>query len=66
MKTEKVTFKNIAWDNAGIIYFPADFDPQKKYPTVVSLHPIGSCKEQTAGNVYGKALAEAGFVVLAI
>ncbi len=65
MNTQKVTFKNIAWDNAGIIYFPADFDQQKKYPTIVSLHPIGSCKEQTAGNVYGKALADAGFVVLA-
>jgi fermentation-respiration switch protein FrsA (DUF1100 family) len=28
------------------------------------VHPIGSCKEQTAGNVYAKALAEAGYVVL--
>src|SRR5262249_12356025 len=31
----------------------------------MSAHPIGSCKEQTSGNVYGKALAEAGFVVIA-
>ena len=30
----------------------------------MSNHPIGSCKEQTAGNVYGAALAEAGFVVI--
>ncbi|MDN3692478.1 alpha/beta hydrolase [Chryseobacterium tructae] len=61
---KKVTFKNIAWDNAAILQFPADFDQNKKYPTIVTMHPIGSCKEQTAGNVYGKALAEAGFVVL--
>ncbi|WP_312553141.1 alpha/beta hydrolase [Empedobacter brevis] len=64
MSTQKITFKNIAWDNAGILQFPADFDQHKKYPTIVTMHPIGSCKEQTAGNVYGKALAEAGFVVL--
>lgn len=65
MNTQSVTFKNIAWDNAAILIFPADFNGNKKYPTVISMHPIGSCKEQTAGNVYGKALAEAGFVVLA-
>lgn len=64
MGTQKITFKNIAWDNSGILQFPADFDENKKYPTIVTMHPIGSCKEQTAGNVYGKALAEAGFVVL--
>ncbi|KAL1876688.1 hypothetical protein Plec18167_005096 [Paecilomyces lecythidis] len=56
---------NIAWETAADIYFPSDFDEKKKYPAVVSAHPIGSCKEQTSGNVYGKALAEAGFVVVA-
>lgn len=65
MNTQSVTFKNIAWDNAAIVIFPTDFNENKKYPTVISMHPIGSCKEQTSGNVYGKALAEAGFVVLA-
>jgi fermentation-respiration switch protein FrsA (DUF1100 family) len=64
MSTQKITFKNIAWDNAGILQFPEGFDQNKKYPTIVTMHPIGSCKEQTAGNIYGKALAEAGFVVL--
>lgn len=64
MNTQKITFKNVAWDNAGILHFPTDFNQNKKYPTIISMHPIGSCKEQTAGNVYGKALAEAGFVVL--
>ena len=32
---------------------------------MVSVHPFGSCKEQTSGNVYGKALAEQGYVVIA-
>ncbi len=63
---EKVKFKNRAWDMVGNIHFPNAFDKNKKYPAIISVHPIGSCKEQTSGNVYGKALAEAGFVVLAI
>jgi fermentation-respiration switch protein FrsA (DUF1100 family) len=42
-----------------------NFDSTKKYPAIISAHPIGSCKEQTSGNVYGEALAKAGFVVIA-
>ncbi|KAK4069093.1 hypothetical protein Trihar35433_5672 [Trichoderma harzianum] len=60
-----VSIPNIAWETAADIHFPPNFDNNKKYPAVVSAHPIGSCKEQTAGNIYGKALAEAGFVVVA-
>ncbi|WP_198972423.1 alpha/beta hydrolase [Xylophilus sp. ASV27] len=59
-----VTYQNLGWDTAADIYLPPGFDDQKKYPAIVSTHPIGSCKEQTAGNVYAKGLAEAGFVVL--
>lgn len=59
-----ITFKNREIQVAADIHFPPDFDKNKKYPAIISAHPIGSCKEQTSGNVYGKALAEAGFVVL--
>ncbi|MFF8578375.1 alpha/beta hydrolase [Streptomyces albidoflavus] len=62
---ETVTFKNKHVDVAADIHFPPDFDPARKYPAIVSAHPVGSCKEQTSGSVYGEALAEAGFVVLA-
>lgn len=64
---ESVTFRNtdMYWDIAATLQFPRGFDKNKKYPAIVSAHPIGSCKEQTSGNVYGKALAEAGFVVIA-
>lgn len=65
MTTKPISIPNIAWDTAANILFPPDFDEKKSYPAVVSAHPIGSCKEQTSGNVYGKALAEAGFVVVA-
>lgn len=63
MKTVK--FKASYWDIAADLHFPPNFSESKKYPAIISAHPIGSCKEQTAGNVYGKALAEAGFVVIA-
>lgn len=62
---EAVKIKNTYWDIAADLYFPPAFDQTKKYPTIMSAHPIGSCKEQTSGNVYGEALAKAGFVVIA-
>ncbi|KAI9042113.1 alpha/beta hydrolase [Aspergillus affinis] len=62
---QTVAIPNIAWNIAADIYFPPNFDKNKTYPAVVSAHPIGSCKEQTSGKVYGNAIAEAGFVVVA-
>ena len=63
IKTVKI--KTTYWDIAADLHLPPGFDEKQKYPAIVSPHPIGSCKEQTAGNVYGKAMAEAGFVVIA-
>ncbi|SDD66877.1 hypothetical protein SAMN05421538_102172 [Paracoccus isoporae] len=64
---EQMTFRNndMAWDIAALILTPPDFDPKKTYPTIISVHPFGSCKEQTSGEVYGKRLADQGFVVIA-
>lgn len=64
---ETVNIRNpgMAWDIAANIHFPPGFDRTKQYPAIISAHPIGSCKEQTSGNVYGTALAKAGFVVIA-
>ncbi|MEV7663649.1 alpha/beta hydrolase [Paenarthrobacter sp. NPDC089316] len=63
MKT--ITFKNKELDVAANVYLPNGFDPARKYPAIVSAHPIGSCKEQTSGNIYGERLAAEGYVVLA-
>lgn len=60
-----VTYRNLGWESAADIYLPPNFDETRKYPAVVSTHPIGSCKEQTSGNVYAAALARAGFVAIA-
>lgn len=64
METASIRNPGMYWDIAANIHFPPDFDASKRYPAVVSNHPIGSCKEQTSGNVYGAALAKAGFVVI--
>ncbi|MCM3916202.1 alpha/beta hydrolase [Pseudomonas aeruginosa] len=60
-----VTYRNLGWESAADIYLPPNFDESRKYPAIVSTHPIGSCKEQTSGNVYAAALARAGFVAIA-
>ncbi|MFT4163475.1 alpha/beta hydrolase [Shinella sp.] len=64
METVSIRNPGMYWDIAANIHFPPDFDAGKRYPAVVSNHPIGSCKEQTSGNIYGAALANAGFVVI--
>ncbi|AGB73212.1 MULTISPECIES: alpha/beta hydrolase [Rhizobium] len=64
METVKIRNPGMHWDIAANIHFPPEFQAGKQYPAIVSNHPIGSCKEQTSGNIYGAALAKAGFVVI--
>ena len=64
METVVIRNPGMSWDISANILFPPNFDATKKYPTVISNHPIGSCKEQTSGNIYGEAMAKAGFVVI--
>lgn len=63
-KMKSVEFDNNGIKMAGNLYFPADFSESKKYPAIISIHPGGGVKEQTAG-VYAQRLAEKGFVTLA-
>lgn len=65
MKTVNIRNPDMYWDIAADIHFPPGFDEKAKYPAIISAHPIGSCKEQTSGNVYGQAMAKEGFVVIA-
>lgn len=55
METVSIRNPGMYWDIAANIYLPPNFDAGKRYPAVVSDHPIGNCKEQTTGNVYGEA-----------
>lgn len=67
MNMQKITFRNadMAWNMSALALFPEGFNESKRYPTMISVHPFGSCKEQTSSAVYGKALAELGYVVIA-
>ena len=49
---------------SGNLYFPENFNENKKYTTIVVVHPGGGVKEQTAG-LYAERLAELGYVTLA-
>lgn len=65
MKAVSIRNQDMAWDIAALVVYPPNFDMSKLYSTIISVHPIGSCKEQTSSEVYGKRLAEAGYVVIA-
>ncbi|MCV6636422.1 alpha/beta hydrolase [Candidatus Albibeggiatoa sp. nov. NOAA] len=58
-----VQFKSQGYQLAGLLFTPNDFDATKQYPTVVFTGPFNQVKEQT-GTVYGKKLAQQGYVVL--
>jgi uncharacterized protein len=60
----KVTFNNNNIKMAGNLYLPISFDENKKYAAIISVHPGGGVKEQTAG-LYAQKMAEQGYIALA-
>lgn len=59
-----VTYKLDGLDISANVYTPANYDPSKKYPTIVVAHPNGGVKEQVAG-LYAQRLAEQGYITIA-
>ena len=59
-----VTYKLNGLDISANVYTPANYDPSKKYPTIVVAHPNGGVKEQVAG-LYAQRLAEQGYITIA-
>jgi fermentation-respiration switch protein FrsA (DUF1100 family) len=59
-----VTYKLIGLEISANVYTPANYDPAKRYPTVVVAHPNGGVKEQVAG-LYAQRLAEQGYITIA-
>lgn len=65
IQQQSVRFKHGSWEVAATLRLPEGFSPERRYPAILCAHPISSCKEQTAGAIYGEALARAGFITLA-
>ncbi|MET9213474.1 MULTISPECIES: alpha/beta hydrolase [unclassified Nocardia] len=61
---ESVKFPSGPIDIAGNLHLPAGFDPAGSYAAIITVHPGGGVKEQTAG-LYASKFAEQGFVALA-
>ncbi|WP_247256542.1 alpha/beta hydrolase [Pseudomonas moorei] len=61
---QNVQFKNRDVVLAGHLYLPIGFDENQLYPAIITVHPGGGVKEQTAGT-YAKLLADQGFITLA-
>jgi len=59
----RVYFRSGGEKIAGDLYLPADFDANKKYPSIIYTRPGSQVKEQT-GSVYGKKLSERGYAFL--
>jgi len=60
-----VKYKLNGLDIVANVYTPANYDAQKKYPTIVVAHPNGGVKEQVAG-LYAQHLAELGYITIAM
>jgi uncharacterized protein len=58
-----VSYKLNGIDISANVYTPANFDPSKRYPTIVVAHPNGGVKEQVAG-LYAQHLAESGYIAI--
>ncbi len=58
-----VSYQLNGLDIAANVYTPANFDPDKEYPTIVVAHPNGGVKEQVSG-LYAQSLAERGYLTI--
>ncbi len=58
-----ITFKSMGHTLAAHLYTPEGFDEKNRYPAVVFSPPFNQVKEQT-GAVYGRLLAERGYVTI--
>ena len=64
INTKDVKFPARHFNLAGRLFFPENFDENKKYAAITVAHPTSSTLSQTA-SIYATKLAENGFIALA-
>lgn len=65
VNVQKVSFSNRFLNTVvGNLYFPPNYDTNKKYAAIVVGHPFGGVKEQTSG-LHAQKMAELGYITLA-
>lgn len=65
VNSQRVSFRNrININVVGNLYYPPNFDINKKYPAIVVGHTFTGVKEQTSG-LHAQKLAELGYITLA-
>lgn len=62
-KVERVTWKNDGFDEDGIVVYPPDFDPAKKYPLVLSIHGGPQAASIRSFGLFPQLLAARGWIV---
>lgn len=65
ISVQKVSFPNRFLNTVvGNLYFPPNYNTNKKYAAIVVGHPFGGVKEQTSG-LHAQKMAELGYITLA-
>jgi dipeptidyl aminopeptidase/acylaminoacyl peptidase len=62
-KVERVTWKNDGFDEDGVVVYPPDFDPARKYPLVLHVHGGPQAASTLALSLPAQAMAAKGWIV---
>jgi len=62
-KLEEITWKNDGFDENGIVYYPAGFDPSRKYPLVLLIHGGPNSSSVKSFSLPAQVMAAKGWIV---
>ncbi|HEX9163635.1 MAG TPA: S9 family peptidase [Thermoanaerobaculia bacterium] len=62
-KVERVTWKNDGFDEDGVVVYPPDFQPNRKYPLVLFIHGGPQASSARTFSVAAQAMAARGWIV---
>jgi len=62
-KVERITWKNDGFDEDGVVVYPPDFQPGKKYPLVLLIHGGPQAASVRQFSVVSQAMAARGWII---